>query len=127
VRIISDICDTQERFAKCAHRPTGGTLQLIAAISALSPAKPFSSKPKYTLAAIFLPLILATSIVHAHWVAKVRPGLHSRSLLRLVQGFGAVVGFAFFGQPLFDRGLDYLNQHYPEWPQKIKPYLEIQK
>ncbi|PWN30074.1 hypothetical protein BDZ90DRAFT_229105 [Jaminaea rosea] len=92
---LEDLCDTWERFA-----------------NALSPTPPFHQhRPRLFLAsALVLPLFLASLFITVDMVYK---------------GTGFGVGFGFFGQPLFDRlkvsdVKQWLDTHYPNWPQMLE-------
>lgn len=82
----------------------------------LNPPPGFPSKiPRMRLAgAIFVPLLLVTASVPAHWYAK-------------GASFGA--GIAFFGQPLLRRAgewtLKQLNARVPDWKQRVDPRNSI--
>jgi hypothetical protein len=74
--------------------------------NALSPTPPFSQQKRLQLGAIFVPLLLISLITPAQWVMK---------------GSTFFIGFGFFSDPLFMRGIHWLNENIPDWPK----YLEI--
>lgn len=74
--------------------------------NALSPTPPFSDDKRLQLAAIFAPLLLLSLFVKASHVMK---------------GSTFTIGFAFFSDPLMQRGIEILNEKIPDWPK----YLEI--
>ncbi|KAJ4519524.1 hypothetical protein HRR83_004452 [Exophiala dermatitidis] len=74
--------------------------------NALSPTPPFSHKKRYQLGAIFVPLLLISLVTRAEWVIK---------------GTTFFGGFAFFSDPLMQRGIRLLNEKIPDWPK----YLEL--
>jgi hypothetical protein len=74
--------------------------------NALSPTPPFSRKNRVQLAAVFVPVLLIALITPAQWVMK---------------GSTFLGGFAFFSDPLLQRGIKLLNEKIPDWPK----YLEI--
>ncbi|EXJ87947.1 hypothetical protein A1O1_04874 [Capronia coronata CBS 617.96] len=74
--------------------------------NALSPTPPFSSQKRLQLGAIFAPLLLISLITRPEWVVK---------------GSTFFGGFAFFSDPLMQRGIALLNEKIPDWPK----YLEI--
>lgn len=92
---LEDLCDTWERFS-----------------NALSPTPPFHQhRPRLFLgSALVLPLLLGSLFINVDMVYK---------------GAGFGMGFAFFGQPLFDRlkvsdVKQWLDTHYPNWPQLLE-------
>jgi hypothetical protein len=93
MHIIGDIADTWERF----H-------------NALSPTPPFPKhKARLRLAGSVLVPILAVSIVANSWI-----------VIKASQFF---IGAGFFGDPLIQRGLVWLNKNVPNWQE----YLDIRK
>lgn len=74
--------------------------------NALSPTPPFASNKRLQLGAIFVPLFLLSLVIRGEWLLK---------------GSGFFAGFAFFSDPLMQRGIKLLNEKIPDWPK----YLEI--
>ncbi|KAK5447851.1 hypothetical protein LTS15_009350 [Exophiala xenobiotica] len=74
--------------------------------NALSPTPPFEQNKRLQLGAIFVPILLLSLFVKAQWV---------------VRGTEFITGFAFFSDPLMQRGIQLLNEKIPDWPK----YLEI--
>lgn len=74
--------------------------------NALSPTAPFSDHKRLQLGAIVVPLLLVSLITKPQWVMKASTFLG---------------GFAFFSDPLMQRGIELLNEKIPDWPK----YLEI--
>lgn len=74
--------------------------------NALSPTPPFSSQKRLQLGAIFAPLLLISLVTRPEWVMK---------------GSTFFGGFAFFSDPLMQRGIALLNEKIPDWPK----YLEL--
>jgi hypothetical protein len=90
---IGDVADVWERLA-----------------NALSPTPPFPrNKHRLLLAgSVLTPILLLSLFLDAYIAAK---------------GTTLLVGFAFFGDPLIQRGLAWLNANIPNWPE----YLDIRK
>jgi len=38
-----------------------------------------------------------------------------------IKGTSFITGFAFFSQPLMDKGLNWLNKTIPDWPKYLDP------
>jgi len=77
--------------------------------SALSATPPFPREaPRLKLAAVLVPAVAVALLTS------------SAMFMKMVTGG---VGFGFFGDPLFWRGLDFLNEKIPDW----QKYLEIRK
>ena len=74
--------------------------------NALSPTPPFHSNNRLQLAAVVAPIFLASLFIKAAWV---------------VRGTEFITGFAFFSDPIMQRGIQLLNEKIPDWPK----YLEI--
>lgn len=74
--------------------------------NALTPTPPFSNHKRLQLGAIFVPLLLVSLIIKSQWVMK---------------GSTFLGGFAFFSDPLMQRGIELLNEKIPNWPK----YLQI--
>ncbi|KAI1629340.1 hypothetical protein EDD37DRAFT_48063 [Exophiala viscosa] len=74
--------------------------------NALSPTPPFSQNKRLQLGAIFVPIMLLSLFVKAQWV---------------VRGTTFFTGFAFFSDPLMQRGIHFLNEKIPNWPE----YLDL--
>jgi Protein of unknown function (DUF3292) len=74
--------------------------------NALSPTPPFHETKRLQLAAIVAPIFLVSLFVKAAWV---------------VRGIEFITGFAFFSDPIMQRGIQYLNEKIPDWPK----YLQI--
>ncbi|ROT38134.1 hypothetical protein SODALDRAFT_333903 [Sodiomyces alkalinus F11] len=75
--------------------------------NALSPTTPFpQNESRLKLAGVFVPLILASLILSPYTVWK-------------ANGFST--GFVFFGDPLIQRGLAFINRRFPHWQE----YLEL--
>ncbi|GKT50833.1 uncharacterized protein ColSpa_11014 [Colletotrichum spaethianum] len=75
--------------------------------NALSPTPPFpQQRPRLILASILLPMLLASLFTTSYM---------------LVKGSGFMVGFTFFGDPIIQRGLVFINRTYPHW----KKYVEL--
>ncbi|KAF7976144.1 hypothetical protein HWV62_7449 [Athelia sp. TMB] len=75
--------------------------------NALSPTPPFhANRARMQLAVVLVPLVFVTYFLKPAVVAK---------------ALGALVGFAFFGQPAIDAGVRTLNEKVPDWPK----YLEL--
>ncbi|EPS38100.1 hypothetical protein H072_8160 [Dactylellina haptotyla CBS 200.50] len=74
--------------------------------NALSPTPPFPQRaPRTRLAGLLVPVLLGSFFVNSYMIIK---GL----------GFGA--GFAFFGQPVIDRGIKTLNRKFPHWQKLLE-------
>ena len=74
--------------------------------NALSPTPPFHQNNRLQLAAVVAPIFLLSLFVKAAWVMR---------------GTEFITGFAFFSDPIMQRGIHYLNEKIPDWPK----YLEI--
>ncbi|GKT66145.1 hypothetical protein ColTof3_13484 [Colletotrichum tofieldiae] len=75
--------------------------------NALSPTPPFpQQRPRIILASILLPMLLGSLLTTSYM---------------LVKGTGFMVGFTFFGDPIIQRGLVFINRTYPHW----KKYVEL--
>ncbi|KAI0073255.1 hypothetical protein K474DRAFT_1666801 [Panus rudis PR-1116 ss-1] len=74
----------------------------------LSPTPPFSDKPRFRLAGIFAPLAIVTYFTPA------------ALFIRVTTFF---LGFAFFGQPLINRGVHWLTSRVPNW----REYLDLRR
>lgn len=74
--------------------------------NALSPTPPFHSSNRLQLAAVIAPIFLVSLLVKGAWV---------------VRGTEFITGFAFFTDPIMQRGIQYLNEKIPDWPK----YLEL--
>ncbi|KAF7556767.1 hypothetical protein G7046_g6209 [Stylonectria norvegica] len=87
--LMTDFVDTWERFG-----------------NALSPTAPFPRRrPRLTLAACLLPLLIGTYFTSPYMIIK---GM----------GFGA--GFGFFGDPIITPAIDFINRTYPQWEKYIE-------
>ncbi|KAK6543625.1 hypothetical protein TWF694_000367 [Orbilia ellipsospora] len=74
--------------------------------NALSPTPPFPQRaPRVRLAGILAPALLGSLFVTSYMVIK---------------GVGFGVGFAFFGQPIIDRGIKLLNREFPHWQKLLE-------
>lgn len=94
-------------YTKLTQDGLGDMADLIECLAnALSPPPPYPpNTARYKIAgAIFVPLILATAFVPA-WI------WHRASSFSL--------GFAFFGQPLIDRGIEFFITHVPNWQELL--------
>ncbi|KAF6812947.1 hypothetical protein CPLU01_14777 [Colletotrichum plurivorum] len=75
--------------------------------NALSPTPPFpQQRPRLLLAGALLPMLLGSLFTDSYM---------------LVKGTGFLVGFTFFGDPIIQRGLVFINRTYPHW----KKYVEL--
>lgn len=74
--------------------------------NALSPTPPFHQNNRLQLGACVLPLLLASLFIKSQHVVK---------------GSTFFGGFAFFSDPLLQKGIKILNEKIPDWPK----YLEI--
>ena len=74
--------------------------------NALSPTAPFPQWPRLRLAGLVVPVLLMSTLVTPYLVAR---------------SFTFILGSAFFSDPLFQRGIELLNEKIPDWPK----YLEI--
>jgi hypothetical protein len=74
--------------------------------NALSPTPPFSRDKRFQLGAIVGPILLASVFTSAHVFFKLNT---------------LITGFAFFSDPLLQRGIAILNEKIPDWPK----YLEL--
>lgn len=89
MHIMADFIDTWERFG-----------------NALSPTRPFPLlKPRLTLAAILVPMLLGSLFTNSYMVMK---------------GMGFGVGFGFFGDPVITPALDFVNKTYPRWQKYVE-------
>lgn len=74
--------------------------------NALSPIPPFpKDAARFRLAAVIAPL-LVLSLVTTNYM--------------FMKGMGFGVGFGFFGDPVIQRGIVWLNKNYPNWPQLLE-------
>ncbi|EEY16770.1 conserved hypothetical protein [Verticillium alfalfae VaMs.102] len=74
--------------------------------NALSPTAPFHThRPRLILASVLLPLFFASLLVTPHMAAK---------------GFGFIVGFSFFGDPVIQRGIAFVERKVPDWQKYIE-------
>ena len=73
--------------------------------NALSPTPPFHANKRYQLAAIVAPLLLMSLFAKDTYV---------------VEGTTFITGFAFFSDPLMQRGIAYLNEKVPDWPKYLQ-------
>ncbi|KAI5803458.1 hypothetical protein DFH27DRAFT_481765 [Peziza echinospora] len=87
MQYVGTVADIWERFA-----------------NALSPTPPFSRKQPLKIAAVFVPMLLASFIVTPY------------ILMKALTFFG---GVGFYSQPYINKGLNYLNTNYPGWQEKI--------
>ncbi|KAF4915947.1 hypothetical protein CGCVW01_v010204, partial [Colletotrichum viniferum] len=75
--------------------------------NALSPTPPFpQQRPRLILASVLLPMLLGSFFTTSYM---------------LIKGTGFIVGFTFFGDPIIQRGLVFINRTYPHW----KKYVEL--
>lgn len=89
MHLIADFVDTWERFG-----------------NALSPTPPFPSRrPRLTLAACLLPLLLGSCLTTSYMMLK---------------GLGFAVGFAFFGDPVLMPIIALVNSNYPKWQKYVE-------
>lgn len=76
--------------------------------SVLSPTPPFHAiSTRLTIVSMLFGLAVGASIISSYLIVK---------------GAGFMVGFAFFGDPVFQRTFNYLNTNIPDW----KKYLDVQ-
>ncbi|KAF3353318.1 hypothetical protein VdG1_08455 [Verticillium dahliae VDG1] len=74
--------------------------------NALSPTAPFHThRPRLILASVLLPLFFASLLVTPHMAAK---------------GFGFIIGFSFFGDPVIQRGIAFVERKVPDWQKYIE-------
>lgn len=74
--------------------------------NALSPTPPYSSTvPRLKLAGCIAPVFLMSLILPSRYYVK---------------GLEVIVGLALFTQPLTLKGLHWLNENYPDWPQALE-------
>ena len=78
---------------------------LINGDSALSPTPPFSPFTPYLRFSCVLALAFAASLVTSSHL--------------FVKGTTLVTGFSFFGDPLIQRGMEYLDDKYPLWRKSL--------
>ena len=89
MHMLSDFVDTWERFG-----------------NALSPTAPFPvQRPRLTLAAVVLPMMLGGFFTSSYMVMK---------------GVGFGIGFGFFGDPIITPAIEYANRTYPRWQKYIE-------
>lgn len=89
MHMLSEVVDTWERFG-----------------NALSPTPPFPvERPRMTLAACLLPLLLLSFFVSSYMLLK---------------GIAFGVGFLFFGDPIIQPALRFVNRTYPRWQKFIE-------
>ncbi|KAJ5691898.1 hypothetical protein N7462_001321 [Penicillium macrosclerotiorum] len=111
MRLISDITDIYERFAKSV---TGNRIQVVIEDMAdqdslLSPTPPFLLiGSRLRLSGILSIISLATPFMSSYWMIK---------------SLGFIIGLGFFGGPLFAHTLHILNRKIPDW----KEHMDIQK
>ena len=83
-------------------------LVLTVVDSVLSPTPPFYAiSTRLKIVGILFGLAVVASLTSSYLIVK---------------GAGFVVGLAFFGEPVFQRTMDYLNTNIPDW----KKYLDLQ-
>lgn len=74
--------------------------------NALAPTPPFPrDTARLRLAAIVIPLVATSVFVSSYMFVK-------------ATSFG--IGFGFFGDPIISRGLEWLNQNYPNWQKLLE-------
>ncbi|GIZ37584.1 hypothetical protein CKM354_000102700 [Cercospora kikuchii] len=74
--------------------------------NALDPTKPFPQEMyRLRIAALVIPLFAASFFISAYMVVK---------------GLTFGVGFGFFGDPVIQRGLEWLNSHFPKWQKLLE-------
>ncbi|KAK3076406.1 hypothetical protein LTS18_013122, partial [Coniosporium uncinatum] len=74
--------------------------------NALSPTPPFPHDAhRLRLAALIVPMLGASFFISSYM---------------LVKGTTFATGFGFFGDPVIQRGLEYLNKHYPNWQKLLE-------
>ncbi|VUC27605.1 unnamed protein product [Clonostachys rosea] len=74
--------------------------------NALNPTVPFpKNRTRMRLAACLVPMVL---------------GSYFTTSYMLVKGIGFAVGFGFFGSPIMEPTLDYLNKNYPHWQEHLQ-------
>ncbi|KAF3937815.1 hypothetical protein ABW19_dt0206439 [Dactylella cylindrospora] len=74
--------------------------------NALSPAPPFPQRaPRIRLAGVLVPVLLGSFCVTSYMMIK---------------GLGFGIGFAFFGRPAIDRGINILNKNFPHWQKLLE-------
>ncbi|KAI9830285.1 MAG: hypothetical protein M1826_004896 [Phylliscum demangeonii] len=78
--------------------------------NALSPTKPFDHTGRYRLAGVLVPVVAGSLFAN--------PAV-------LVRSMTFVMGFAFFGDPVFTRSLELLNYYVPEWKKALDPRNHI--
>lgn len=79
---------------------------MVSTSSALSPTPPFHpNRARMKIAAFIMPLVFLTALVKSAVVVKCT---------------GAVIGFVFFGQPVIDRGVEWLDDTFPDWKRVIE-------
>lgn len=109
MRVVSDITDIYEQFAKyvvLGQRVGSGANNPC---SLLSPTPPFYVvAPRLRLLGILTTVAVVTPFASSYWIIK---------------GVGFTLGLAFFGEPIFALTTDLLNCKVPNW----KDHLDIQK
>lgn len=109
MRIISDVTDVYERFAKYVAFPLALQSFSYCVASVLSPTPPFYAiSTRLQIVGILFSVAVVASLTPSYLIVK---------------SAGFVVGFAFFGDPVFERTMEYLNTNIPHW----KNYLDLQK
>ncbi|KAK2623524.1 hypothetical protein QTJ16_007078 [Diplocarpon rosae] len=78
--------------------------------NAISPTRPFSRYSHLRIDAIILPIFLSSFVISSYMAYK---------------GAGLALGLGIFGDPLLTRGLQWLNQKYPDWVQLLQPKNNI--
>ncbi|KJZ79705.1 hypothetical protein HIM_01174 [Hirsutella minnesotensis 3608] len=74
--------------------------------NALSPTPPFPQRePRFVLAGCLAPLLLGSCLVTSYMVVK---------------GFGFIIGFTFFGDPILTPVIAFLNRTYPRWQKYVE-------
>ena len=73
--------------------------------NALSPTPPFHANKRYQLAVIVAPILLLSLFVKGEHVVKAAT---------------LITGFAFFSDPLIQRGIAVLNEKVPDWPKYLQ-------
>ncbi|KZO93314.1 hypothetical protein CALVIDRAFT_546671 [Calocera viscosa TUFC12733] len=93
---------TKARPAMRALTAVADTWEMLG--NALSPTPPFNHLARAKLAGVVAPLVLVTALTSSQV---------------LIKALGAGAGFGFFGQPVIDRGLAFLNRKVPGWQRAL--------
>ncbi|EYE98908.1 uncharacterized protein EURHEDRAFT_373989 [Aspergillus ruber CBS 135680] len=108
---------TEKPMKKKVYKATNQTMRVISDITDLYErfANVFSPTPPFFAISARLQLVgILVSICFASYVT---------SSYMIVKGIGFAIGFGFFGDPVFEWTMDFLNRKVPNW----KDHLDMQK